>query len=438
MDGSPKTIDWKRNLAAIWIAQALTGVGFSFVLSFIPLYVEFLGVRGTAAVTQWAALISAGSAVSMAFAQPIWGNLADRSGRKPMVIRSMLGGGITVGLMGFAASPEQLLVLRFIQGSVTGVTAAGNALVACSTPASQLGFALGLMQVSMFVGSSVGPLVGGMIADTWGFRASFYAGSVLLILGGLIVIRFVHEDFTPPSAAQSRQSFWAGSKSIMAISLLPMLVGVVFLIQLGGNIISPVLSLFVEELNGPENAATAAGSVLAVTGLLSAISAVIIGRLSDRLNRTLVLTVCLLGAAICYVPQAFVQQVWELILLRGLLGIFLGGLMPTANALVAGLVPEERRGAAYAMTATANALAHALGPLTAAAVATQWGIRAVFLATGGFFALNFGWAVYGFHRHPVPALEPRIIRKHGMAEEEANALPGHASASSHSEPGGSD
>ncbi len=388
---------WQRNLAAVWTAQAMTAMAFSFVFPFIPLYVQVLGVQGTAEAAQWAAYIGAAAALSMTVAQPIWGTLADRSGRKPMVIRSMLGGAITIGLMGFATSPEQLLILRFIQGTVTGVVAAATALVATSTPKPRLGFALGLMQVAMFGGTSAGPLLGGLIADTLGYRVAFYAAAALMLSGSVIVARFVHEDFTRPPADAVRPGVLAESRSLLAIAFLPVVISVIFLIQLGGVIITPVLSLFIADLAGGESAATAAGTILAATGAVSAISAILVGRYNDRIGPRRILPICLAGAALTYFPQAFVTQVWQLLLLRILLGAFLGGLMPTVNSLVATLVPEHRRGAAYGLTATANAAANGIGPLTAAGITTYLGIRAVFLFTAALFALVCGWVALVFH-----------------------------------------
>lgn len=398
---------WHRNLGALWLAQTLSAVGFSFILPFIPLYVRALGVVGVTEAAQWAGMIGAASAVSMTIAQPIWGTLADRYGRRPMVIRSMVGGGIIITVMGFATSPGQLLALRFVQGAITGVSAASTALAATSVPKRRLGFALGLMQVAMFVGTSVGPLVGGVIADTLGYRASFYASGALLLLGGAIVIGLVREDFTPPAADEPRRSVWAESRALLAMGVLPVLVGIVFLIQLGGMIVSPVLSLFVEELSQGANAATAAGTIMAATGLASATAAVLIGRLSDRVGHGVVLPVCLLGAAAAYFPQAAVSELWQLLALRLILGLFLGGLMPSANALVASIVPEARRGAAFGLTATANALAHLVGPLAGAGIATQWGMREVFVATGVLFAAAWAWVSLTLRRAGLAQPRPR-------------------------------
>lgn len=396
-DGSP-TEGWERNLAAIWFAQTASQMGFSFILPFIPLYVQVLGVRDAVEAVRWAGAIAAASAVSMTIAQPIWGVVADRWGRKPMVIRSMVGGSLIISLMAFVTSPEQLLVLRFVQGSVTGVVAAATALIATSTPRHRMGFALGLNQVAMFAGASVGPLIGGVIADNLGYRASFLASGALLMVGGLIVVFFVRERFTRPGAAGPRQSILSQSRALLSNGVLSMMVAIIFLINLASLVVSPVLSIFIAELSRNVNAATAAGGVLAATGAASAAAAVVIGRLSDRVGHGRILVICLVGATVTYLPQAAVTDVWQLLALRLLLGLFLGGLMPGANALVASVVPEQRRGVAYGLTGTASALAHGIGPASGAAIASAWGLRAVFVATSVLFALAATFIGLGLRR----------------------------------------
>lgn len=392
------TTGWQRNLAAVWTAQALTIVAFSFVFPFIPLYVQTLGVSGATEAVQWAGLINAASAVSMSIVQPIWGSLSDRWGKRPMIIRSMVGGSITVILMGVVQTPLQLLIVRLVQGAIAGSVAASTALVATGTPKEKLGFALGIMQVAMFFGMSIGPLLGGVIADTFGYRAPFYVAGALCMLGVAIVVKFVRENFTRPTAETPTTGIWAGSRILFAMALFPILVGVIFMIQFGGVIISPVLAIFVADLSGNDNAATIAGVVLGATGAVSAASALAIGRVSDRVGHMVILPICLAGAAIAYLPQAFVRDVWQLLTLRMLLGVFLGGLMPSANALVARTVPQERRGAAFGLTSMASSSANAVGPLLAAFITTHWGVRAVFLATTGLFGLAYAVVAVGFRR----------------------------------------
>ncbi len=389
---------WQRNLAAAFVAQFLSMTAWSFFFPFIPLYLQTLGVRGDGDAALWAGAIAASAAISMALFQPIWGAQADRVGRKPMLVRALLGLGSTTLLMGFATSPEQLLLLRFIQGAVSGTGAASNALVASCTPREKLGFAMGLNQVASFVGASTGPAIGGVVADAFGYRASFYAAAVLMFAGAVLIATTVQEDFKRPAPGAARGGMWAEIRSLMAIAAVSMTIVVIFLIQFGATIVTPVLSLFIVQLHGGDNAATVAGLVMASTGAASAVSALTLGRMSDRVGPVRVLTVCLMGAALFYFPQAFVEQVWQLLLLQILVGLFLGGLMPTANVLLVKAVPPSHRGAAFGLTAAANALASAAAPLSGAGVAAFAGIRAVFVATGFLYAFGCGWVTLGLRR----------------------------------------
>src|SRR5437667_3352403 len=97
-----------------WIASAtqlFCLIGFGLGLPFLPMYVQALGVSERPQVALWSGVLSGTAALSMAVLAPVWGVLADRYGRKPMLVRSMLGGAITVGAMGFVANVWQLEAL---------------------------------------------------------------------------------------------------------------------------------------------------------------------------------------------------------------------------------------------------------------------------------------------------------------------------------------
>lgn len=392
-------------------------IGFSFVFPFIPLYVRELGATETAAAARWAGAISAASAVTMALAQPFWGSLADRHGRRVMVLRSLAAAGVTLALMGFARQPWQLLVLRLLQGALTGTVAASNALVATSVPRERLGASLGLMQVALYGGTSVGPLMGGVIADRFGYRAPCFAAGGLLLLSVLFVVGFVHESFTPPPADARRPGVLAETRELMAVPGLAFLMAVTFLIQYGNSAVSPILALFVHELSSGTNAASMSGAILAGTGVASAVAAVVIGRLADRLGHRRILLVCLFGAALACVPQAWVRSVGELFAWRLVLGLFLGGLMPSAHALFASLVPAARRGSAFGLGGTAASLANAAGPLSGAFLAGAVGLNAVFIATAVLYSLGLGFLIARFRGLPahVRELRPSLAPPEALA-----------------------
>lgn len=387
-DGAPY---WRRTLTICAASQVFSLLGFSFVVPFLPLYIQTLGVHGIAHVTLWAALLSGGSAVCMAVAAPIWGALADRHGRKIMVVRAACSAGILVGLMGLAQNVWQLLALRMLQGMFTGTVSASQALVSSQTPRKHMGFSLGIMQTAIFVGNSIGPLVGGVVADAVGFRPSFFVAGVLLFGSGVLVALFVREELRPQTG-RAQPAFWRDLGGAMKIPALPAMIATYFAIQFGATIVFPILPQFVQALQGPaDHAATITGFMLAGAGVAGAVSSVTAGFISDRVGFKAVLIVSSFAAAILSVPQFFVTTTWQLFVLRVLIGLAVGAMMPSASALTASLVPASRRGTAYGLTGSATSIGMAIGPLTAAGVVSLGGIRPVFLTTAVVLLLISLW-----------------------------------------------
>src|SRR4030088_672258 len=114
-----------------------------------------------------------------------------------MLIRAMVGGGISVGLMGLAQSALQLTVLRGIQGASSGTVAAATALVATETPAAHLAWGLGILSSAISLGSAVGPAAGGVATNLVGRGAIFVAGGAMLLLPAIPVVFMVRESPRP-------------------------------------------------------------------------------------------------------------------------------------------------------------------------------------------------------------------------------------------------
>ena len=377
---------WEKNLYASWVAQFCAILGFSASTPFIPLYlIKDLHVQTISEAELWSGVMAASSALTMAIFAPIWGILADRFGRKSMVLRAMFGGFLLIGLTPFFNSVWIILLLRIAQGATTGTVPANVALIASITPPKRLGYALGLMQTAIFTGASVGPLVGGFFADVTDYKITFLITSGLLLLGAIIVFFFVKEEFVPlPKPVQSgpKLSLMQRLRSQFGNRQFVAMLVVLTLVQFAGSVVGPVLVLFIQELNGSVNgAATLAGTELAVTGIAAAVSSIVAGNLADRFGRRKVLIISTLAASLLYFPQAAVGNFWELLILRGLMGMFIGGIIPSANAIIAELIPEGRKGAAYGLVSAASSLGFAIGPLTGAGIAATINIRGVFVIT---------------------------------------------------------
>lgn len=308
---------WQRTLYALWFAQTLTIIGFNLRTPFLPLFLAQLGATDLREQELWAGAINAGGAAVMAVAAPIWGTLADRHGRKLMVLRAMVAGSITITLMALATAPWQLFVLRLIEGAFTGTVTASTTLAASISPRERLGFSLGLMQMAVFSGSAIGPLIGGALADTVGYRLSFALAGSLLFLSAGIVLFLVHEDFHPESAVQStaRENSQATLQLLMNATMVA-LIGVLFVARCANTALQPILPIFIAILTPNAHAVnTIAGLTLGIAGLTSAIASVVLGRAGDRIGpRPLLLGASILGG-LSYLPLAFTTSITHLVVL---------------------------------------------------------------------------------------------------------------------------
>jgi DHA1 family multidrug resistance protein-like MFS transporter len=386
---------WKRNLYVIWVAELAAIAGFSVVFPFLPYFVQELGITELHEVELWSGALFASQAVTMTIFAPIWGSLADRYGRKLMVQRAMFGGAVVLSAMGLAQNVWQLLILRAIQGMLTGTVPAATTLVASSTPRERAGYALGLLQMAVWAGASVGPLLGGIVADTWGYRAAFWVTGGSLFVAGLTVSRFVHEDFVPPprNKADPTDSFWYGLKLVVRNRGLMSLFSVRVIVRLAIRTLGPILPLFVQSLIPTSTrVASVTGLVSAASAATSAVGAVTLGRASDRLGYRRVLLTCALLASVLFIPQFFVTAPWQLIVLQGAVGLVMSGVLASISALLANLAPEGRQGAVFGVDSSAVAAANAVGPMLGASIAAIWGLRAPFLLAAGAFAVAAGMA----------------------------------------------
>lgn len=374
---------WKRNLLVAWLAQFIGTLGFQFVLPFLPLYVQDLGITNLTEVELWTGVLALASGIPLALSAPIWGTLADRYGRKMMVERSMFAGAFILVAMGLVSDVNQLLILRVLQGMFTGTISASVAMVSTLVPTERMGFSLGLMQMAVFGGATLGPLVGGVMSDFLDFRTCFWATGVMLLVAGTLVVFLIDEGFKP-SKSQGKFSLGAIAQgytsALSSRQLLPLIV-VVFALQGSVQVAGPILPLFVQELGEGEYVASMSGAIMAVAGIASAVSAMVAGRLSDRVGHRRVLILATLGAGLTCVPQVFVRDNTELLILRGLMGLFVGGMMPSANALIGVLTPIQRRGSVFGLSSSAGAWGLALGPMLGAVIAAGLGLRSVFFST---------------------------------------------------------
>jgi DHA1 family multidrug resistance protein-like MFS transporter len=382
---------WKKNLLILCVGQFLVMAAMSSIIPFLPLYLQELGITDPAEVRIWAGIIFGANFLTAFIFSPIWGKIADRYGRKMMLVRSGIGMAIVITLMGFATNHIHLLILRLINGTVAGFIPAAIALTATNTPKERVGYALGVLQSGAVAGAICGPLIGGLMADVVGFSAIFSYTGIFIFIATLIVIFFVHETFEKKEN-EEKTSFIEDFRKIAARKPILSFFMIALVIQLAMLGTLPLIPLFVQELApNAQYLAFLAGLTGAIMGLANMLSSPQLGKLGDRLGSHYVLIFSILGAAIFTFPQAFVQELWQLITLRFFVGLCLGGMLPSVHSLIRHYAPEGMESRTYGYSNSAIFLGNLLGPIGAGFLASHFGLRSIFIWATVLLLMNVVW-----------------------------------------------
>lgn len=387
------SINWKRNLAIAWLGCFLTGAAFSLVMPFLPLYVELLGVTGHSSLNMWSGVVFSITFLFSAIASPFWGGLADRKGRKLMLLRSALGMSIVMVLMGFAQNIWQFLALRALLGLLGGFVPNANALIATQVPRHKSGWALGTLSTGGVSGALLGPLIGGLLADSYGLRPVFFITASVLFVCFILTFFCIREAFTPVSKKEmlhARQVFTSLKNPRLVLSLFV----TTMIIQVATGSIAPILTLYVRDLAGNvSNLAFISGMIASVPGVAALISAPRLGKLGDRIGPEKILICALAISVALLIPMSMVQNPWQLGLLRFLLGAADGALLPAVQTLLIYNSSNQVAGRIFSYNQSFRDIGNVTGPLIGAAISASYGFRTVFLVTASVVLFNafYSW-----------------------------------------------
>lgn len=377
--------NWKRTMWILWFGVLFCSSSYTMSVPFLPLFLYELGVDKSS-VNLWAGVVHSSAFMVGAVMAPLWGMLADKFGKRNMVIRAGLSLAVIYALIAFVQTPWQLVGVRMLHGFVGGFVPASMAIVATIAPKEKLGWSLGIMQAGTMTGGILGPLFGGLLAELFGMRKSFIASAIIIFLAAVAVIVWVKEGKAQakPAEAQSQKAtkpitYRMAFRNRALIHML--LILVVF--QLSVNMIQPLLSLHIADLQGGEKGAVlTAGFVLSLIGIAGIVASPIWGRLGERKGYYRILVLCLLSAGAVICLQYFVEALWLFALVQFLFGLFMAGVGPIVNTLMVQNTDEQFRGRSFGLTASANQFGSMLGPLLGGLLGLFLGIHWIFVATG--------------------------------------------------------
>jgi len=409
MDFPDNERHWQRNLAVCVFGAFTTIVAMTLLLPFLPLYVERLGVTDPAAIVQWSGVAFGATFLSAALTAPLWGRLGDRYGRKLMLIRASLGMAIAMSLIGLAETIWQLVLLRLLAGLLGGYASGATILVATQTPKARSGWALGVLSSGIMAGSLAGPLIGGALPPLVGIRNTFFlAGAVIFV--AFLATTFLLKEVPRPKREPGARASAPVDRVANLAPVLAMFV-VACLVTFSNMSIEPIITVYLMQL-GTANVTVVAGLVMSAAALGSILSASRLGKLADRAGHWKVVIACLVAAAVLLIPQALVTQPWQLVVLRLLMGLALGGLLPCIASIIRHSVPEGVAGRMLGYSTSCQYVGQVLGPLAGGYLGGHVGMRVVFIVTCVLMALG---AVITALARPRPA----VSEGHGDGEEHA-------------------
>lgn len=380
-----------------WLGNFFTGASFSLVMPFMALYVEQLGAPKNK-VEWYAGLAVSLSALTSALIAPVWGRLADRYGRKPMMVRASLVMTFTMGGLAFVPNVFWLLVLRILNGLFSGYVPNSTALIASQAPKNRSGYALGTLATGVIGGSLVGPLLGGVLTEILGIRQVFLLVGFILLICNLMTVFLVKEDFQPVTKAEAlstRELF----SSIKDKQILIGLFVTSMIIQVSAQSIAPILTLYIRHLGQTENLMFVSGLIVSALGFSSMLSSSTLGKIGDRIGNHRLLLIALFYSFSMYVLCALAQNSLQLGIVRFLYGFGTGALMPSINSLLTKITPREGISRIFSYNQMFMNMGQVIGPFIGSAIATGLGYRSVFYVTSLIVFVNFVWSLINFRKY---------------------------------------
>lgn len=391
-----KSTDWQRNLKIVWIGTFFTGASFSIVMPFMALYIEELGVKGD--MVEWYTGLSVAiSALASALVSPVWGRLADRYGRKPMMIRASMVMTFTMGGLALVPNVFWLLFLRTLNGLFAGYVPNATALIASQVPQNRSGYALGTLSTGLTAGVLIGPLLGGTLSEAFGMRGTFLLVGLILFICCLLTIFGLRENFQPVEKGEMMTL----SQVFARIPSKSMLIGLFvtsMIIQISAQSIAPMLALYIRYLGQRENILFYSGLIVSAMGFSSLLSTPFLGKLGDRIGNHRLLLMGLFYSFLLYFLCGFAGSALQLGILRFAYGFGVGALMPSINSLLTKMTPKEGISRIFSFNQSFSYIGQVLGPFVGSAVATGLGYRWVFFVTAMIVFGNFVWSLIIFRK----------------------------------------
>lgn len=391
---------WRKNLYVLVIGQFFTRLGQTFIVPYIPIFInEDLKVDDPKAVAFWAGLIAGSLFLGQFIASPIWGYLADKLGRKIMILRASFVISLFMFITAFISNVYEFFIIRFIMGCFSGFNAAAVTFIAYEMPKEKLGYSMGFLQTGQMAGLLIGPAIGGFLAHFLGYRFSFILASIISFFNFLMLLFGLTEKNKTNIGRKadilekfSLRKIYNDLSIVKQSRMLFIIFFIILITQLSIKSIEPELALFVKSLYTGNYLEIMVSLTLIAVAVTNVFFAPILGKLSDIKGAHNTLFLCLFFTSIIFALHCIVTNIKALILLRFFLGLGIAGILPSANTLISEFTINSNKGSLYGISASINALGNFAGPFLGGIILSVFNIELgfiiIFILVASLFLLS--------------------------------------------------
>ena len=380
-------INWKFNLFVIWLSQFLAMVGFGSCMPFIPLllkenlHIDDANLRGV-----YVSIYYLAAMVSLCIATAVWGMLADRFGRKLMLLRASYAAALFYPLLALAPNFWVLATIRFVCSFFSGTVNPAQTLLISTTPPEKHGFVLGVLSTATSSGNMLGYLLGGVIVHYYGYTAAFFTCGGIYLASALLVQFFAKDDFSVKLAKKQRQKSPYKFREVATPAVL-WLLSLFLCFGVANRLVQPYMALLVEKVHGFEGAAFYTGIVSAAASLGGFFSGLCIGWLCDRMvPRKLLLPILLSGAAFTG-AMVLANNVEMLIVTRFLSSFAVSAIQPVLQLMLTKITRPELRGTYFGWSGSINTAGGIICSFLGGGVIWLSGVRGIYITSALLLAL---------------------------------------------------
>lgn len=368
---------YRRNLIILSFTIFLAAFSWEQIAPFLPLFLKELGI--TQNLPFWSGLLFTLQFSGSSIMGPVWGKMADKYGRKPMVMRAGLCLSLVYIGMSFCQNYGQLLFLRLMNGVLTGFIPGSIALIATNTPKAESGRYVSVAYTLQSAGTILGPALGGLLASFIGYRGSMLLSGALVLVAFLMVAFGVEEKEKPQIVVKT--SIWQDCQQVFKMPVMVTVMSVEFLNALVMSALIPILALYIHQI-APDTSKISSGFTYSLPGLALFLTAYIWSRIAEKITYTRTILIGLFGIGSICVLLGFANQIWLFAGLYFIFGTFMAAISPSSAALIAAKVDSDFRGRAYAMQQTARTLGLFSAPLLSGIIGTYLGLNLIFITFG--------------------------------------------------------